>query len=235
MVDAVHAAGLRLALWHTPYLEKGSPDLPEAMQKGYFPVKSGLLLNGWSEPLDFSNPAALALWQKRLDSYIQLGIEGFKLDYGEDLVPALGASRNIWQLRDGSDERTAHYQYQLQYHQTYAQLLQKTGGQRTGTAALQFLKIGSSARATGMGESFVAVSDDISSLHWNPAGLVAFKENGMTFSYTQWFLPESDGDGPQRCCRPSTLQQEHRVNAGIHEPNTGALGDPIVIRFTNCG
>ena len=134
MVDAIHAAGLRLALWHTPYLEKGSPDLPEAMQKGYFPVKSGLLLNGWSEPLDFSNPKAVALWQKRLDSYIQLGIEGFKLDYGEDLVPALGASRNIWQLRDGSDERTAHYQYQLQYHQTYAQLLPKTGGFLLGRA-----------------------------------------------------------------------------------------------------
>lgn len=91
-------------------------------------------LNGWSEPLDFSNPAALALWQKRLDSYIQLGIEGFKLDYGEDLVRAGRVSRSIWQLRDGSDERTAHYQYQLQYHQTYAQLLPKTGGLSLGRA-----------------------------------------------------------------------------------------------------
>ncbi|MBS1550993.1 MAG: PorV/PorQ family protein [Bacteroidetes bacterium] len=71
---------------------------------------------------------------------------------------------------------------------SFAQLFPNLGGQRTGTAALQFLKIGSSARATGMGESFVAVSNDISSLHWNPAGLVAFKENGMTFSYTQWFV-----------------------------------------------
>lgn len=69
-----------------------------------------------------------------------------------------------------------------------AQLFPNLGGQRTGTATFQFLKIGNTARATGMGESFVAVSDDITSLQWNPAGLVSFKENGITASYTQWFI-----------------------------------------------
>lgn len=69
-----------------------------------------------------------------------------------------------------------------------AQLFPNLGGQRTGTASFQFLKIGATARATGMGESFVAVSDDITSLQWNPAGLVSFKENGITASYTQWFV-----------------------------------------------
>lgn len=69
-----------------------------------------------------------------------------------------------------------------------AQLFPNLGGQRTGTTSLQFLKIGNGARATGMGEAFVAVSNDISSLQWNPAGLVAFKENGITASYTQWFV-----------------------------------------------
>lgn len=71
---------------------------------------------------------------------------------------------------------------------SFAQLFPNLGGQRTGTASMQFLKIGATARATGMGESFVAVSDDITSLQWNPAGLVSFKENGITASYTQWFV-----------------------------------------------
>ncbi len=71
---------------------------------------------------------------------------------------------------------------------SFAQLFPNLGGQRTGTASLQFLKIGTTARATGMGESFVAVADDITSLQWNPAGLVSFKENGITASYTQWFV-----------------------------------------------
>lgn len=71
---------------------------------------------------------------------------------------------------------------------SFAQLFPNLGGQRTGTASLQFLKIGNGARATGMGETFVAVSNDISSLQWNPAGLVAFKDNGLTVSHTEWFV-----------------------------------------------
>ncbi|CAN5634193.1 type IX secretion system outer membrane channel protein PorV [soil metagenome] len=70
----------------------------------------------------------------------------------------------------------------------YSQLLPNLGGQRTGTSSLQFLKIGNGARSTGMGESYVAVSDDISSLHWNPAGLTQFQENGFMASHTQWFV-----------------------------------------------
>lgn len=71
---------------------------------------------------------------------------------------------------------------------SFGQLFPNLGGQRTGTASLQFLKIGNGARATGMGETFVAVSNDITSLQYNPAGLVSFKENGITASYTQWFV-----------------------------------------------
>ncbi|MBN1634625.1 MAG: PorV/PorQ family protein [Ignavibacteria bacterium] len=71
---------------------------------------------------------------------------------------------------------------------SFAQLIPNLGGQKTGTSSLQFLKIGHGARSAGMAETFVAVSDDISSLFWNPAGLVAFKENGLTMSHTEWFI-----------------------------------------------
>lgn len=70
----------------------------------------------------------------------------------------------------------------------FAQLIPNLGGQRTGTSSLQFLKIGNSARSGGMGETFVAISDDMSALFYNPAGLVLFKENGMIFSHTEWFV-----------------------------------------------
>ena len=70
----------------------------------------------------------------------------------------------------------------------YSQLIPNLGGQRVGTSSLQFLKIGNGARGTGMGETFVAVSDDISALYWNPAGLVLFEENGVMFSHTMWFV-----------------------------------------------
>jgi len=70
----------------------------------------------------------------------------------------------------------------------YAQLIPNLGGQRVGTSSFQFLKIGTNARGTGMGETFVAVSDDISSLNYNPAGLVLSSDNGVTFTHTQWFV-----------------------------------------------
>ena len=38
-------------------------------------------------------------------------------------------------------------------------------------AAVLFLRIAPGARSAGMGEAFVAVADDASATHWNPAGL----------------------------------------------------------------
>ncbi len=39
------------------------------------------------------------------------------------------------------------------------------------TSAVLFLRIAAGARAAGMGEAFVAVADDATATHWNPAGL----------------------------------------------------------------
>jgi len=57
---------------------------------------------------------------------------------------------------------------------------------KTGTAALQFLKLGVDARAVGMGEAYTAVTDDISSVWWNPAGLSPALKNQAFFSHTNW-------------------------------------------------
>lgn len=57
---------------------------------------------------------------------------------------------------------------------------------KTGTAGLQFLKIGIDARAIGMGEAYTAVTDDISSVYWNPAGLALKSQNQVMFAHTEW-------------------------------------------------
>ncbi|MBE2219783.1 MAG: UPF0164 family protein, partial [Ignavibacteria bacterium] len=71
---------------------------------------------------------------------------------------------------------------------SYSQLIPQLGNQRAGTSSLQFLKIGVGGRATGMGETFVAVSNDITALYWNPAGLMQFEENGVHFSHNEWLV-----------------------------------------------
>ncbi len=54
-----------------------------------------------------------------------------------------------------------------------------------GTTAADILNIPVGARAIGMGESYVAQADDLSSLYWNPAGLALMQERQASFSYNQ--------------------------------------------------
>lgn len=72
-------------------------------------------------------------------------------------------------------------------HSSWGQLFPNLGGQRVGTSAAQFLKIGIGARAMALGEAYVAVANDASALHWNPAGISQFSSNEVVFSYNRWF------------------------------------------------
>ncbi len=60
------------------------------------------------------------------------------------------------------------------------------GQQRTGTASATFLKIAVGARATALGESFVAVANDPTAIYWNPAGLASLQRQEVTFSHIEW-------------------------------------------------
>jgi len=73
-------------------------------------------------------------------------------------------------------------------HELAAQLVPNLGGQRVGISAFQFLKLGVGARGVGMGESFVAVVNDASSLYWNPAGLVQGGEDEVMASHTEYVV-----------------------------------------------
>lgn len=133
MIKALHDAGLRVSLWHTPYVapashaEASTSLHEEALEKGYFPPRSGTLLNKWGAPIDFTNPDAYAWWQKNIRRYTDLGIEGFKLDFAEDVIASFYGSRSFWQFHDGQTERTMHYGYTKLYHQVYAQTLPASG------------------------------------------------------------------------------------------------------------
>lgn len=72
--------------------------------------------------------------------------------------------------------------------QAEGQLIPNLGGQRAGISAFQFLKLGAGARGIGMGETFVAVANDVSALYWNPAGLTQFTQNEVIFAHTEYVV-----------------------------------------------
>jgi hypothetical protein len=56
---------------------------------------------------------------------------------------------------------------------------------RAGTA---FLKIDTSARATALGGAYTAVSDDATSLRYNPAGLSRAQKRELSATHSEWLL-----------------------------------------------
>lgn len=135
MLEALHEAGLRYGVWQAPYTADSSNADPAptqrayAIQHGFFPPTTGILLNPWSVPIDLTDPDAYQWWQTNLATYTQgFGVEGFKLDYAEDVVVGLSGQRTPWAFADGEDERTMHYTYQMLYHQVHRDLLGPGGG-----------------------------------------------------------------------------------------------------------
>jgi len=57
---------------------------------------------------------------------------------------------------------------------------------KVGTAGAQFLELGVSARAIGMGDAFLAISDDASAVYYNPAGLTQIAEREAVFTHVSY-------------------------------------------------
>jgi hypothetical protein len=57
---------------------------------------------------------------------------------------------------------------------------------KVGTAGAQFLEVGVSARAIGMGDAFLATSDDASAVYYNPAGLTQIANREVMFTHVSY-------------------------------------------------
>ncbi len=56
-----------------------------------------------------------------------------------------------------------------------------------GSTGLAFLKLGVGARAIALGDAYVAVGGDASSIYWNPAGLVDVENMDFVLMHSEWF------------------------------------------------
>jgi len=120
MIRALRDQGLRTCLWIHPYVPAGTALYEEGRTKGYFvrrrpphddeisPVQeafSGAELAA----IDFTNPAATAWFQAKLDALLDMGVAVFKSDFGEQApVDAIYA--------DGRSGLELHNLYPLLYN-----------------------------------------------------------------------------------------------------------------------
>lgn len=77
---------------------------------------------------------------------------------------------------------------------------------KVGMSGGQFLKVGHGARASAMAGSISAITNDLSSVFWNPAGIAELPSVSVEFDYTSWLaginhnfaavgIPVGDGFG----------------------------------------
>lgn len=72
----------------------------------------------------------------------------------------------------------------LAYHPSLGQFVKNVS--KVGTTAAPFLEIEAGSRALGMGGAFVAVSNDVTALYWNPAGIARLKKSEAMFDHADW-------------------------------------------------
>jgi len=63
-----------------------------------------------------------------------------------------------------------------------------SNGKNVGTTAAAFLEIGAGARAQAMGGAYVSISEDATSMYWNPAGIGDVSGVEIVVSHTNWIF-----------------------------------------------
>jgi hypothetical protein len=66
------------------------------------------------------------------------------------------------------------------------QILAQSKPYRVGTTTASFLEIGAESVGSAMGDAYVSVARDLSSVYWNPAGLSYMTLNEARFAYQPW-------------------------------------------------
>ncbi|MEN8191188.1 MAG: PorV/PorQ family protein [Bacteroidota bacterium] len=63
----------------------------------------------------------------------------------------------------------------------------KAGETKVGTSAANFMKIEVGARASALGGAFVSISNDLTSMYWNPAGLANYNSISAQIEHLQLY------------------------------------------------
>ena len=127
MLRRLKARGLRICVWINPYIAQRSRLFDEGREAGYLLQTTGgdvWQCDVWQAGMalvDFTNPDAREWYASKLDALLDVGVDSFKTDFGEE-VPTDVA----W--FDGSDPVLMHNYYTHLYNGTVFERLEKRRG-----------------------------------------------------------------------------------------------------------
>lgn len=149
LMQTLASLGYRVIFWSTPFLDSvaaGAQPANEAerlylqaAERRYlvraangdpyvsptrFFSPSGMS-DAYGALVDFSAPGASRFFEDTLRHTIELGGRGYKLDYGEDILPELAGRRPGFRFADGQSERTQRSLFPQGYHGAYRAALDR--------------------------------------------------------------------------------------------------------------
>lgn len=140
VIQTLNDEGFAFMLWSTPYIDSDDPVLADAFSEGdekkYFvknPQGNTQLVpfndaGGGVGMIDWTFPEAVTWYKENfIKKMVRMGTEGFKLDYGEEIVPALGPIVLQFRFHDGSDQTTMHMIRSNLYARTYKEAIEEEG------------------------------------------------------------------------------------------------------------
>jgi alpha-D-xyloside xylohydrolase len=136
LIADLNARGYHVLFWSTPYVgleDELAADRAEGAANDFFVTNEGggVLDYPWQDGpgamVDFTRPGATEFWQERIARVVDRGARGFKLDFGEEIVPDIGGSI-VPMLLAAGDNSSLHRRYQEHYHRAYLGALPEGDG-----------------------------------------------------------------------------------------------------------
>ncbi len=148
VIAQLHALGIHPLVYFRPFVgqeaigQEEAPAFDEAIDDGYV-ARTGsgapyVFTDNFGSPaglIDFTNPAAVKWWDARIDAALELGADGFMLDFGEQVQPGMRFS-------DGSTGAQMHNRYPVIYQRVTREAVEAYESLHPGRAIFFFTRSG---------------------------------------------------------------------------------------------
>ncbi|MBI5528044.1 MAG: glycoside hydrolase family 31 protein [Deltaproteobacteria bacterium] len=184
MIEHIHERGMKFILWICPWAVGDLED--EATEKGY--IIENPFAGDPGKLLDLSNPEVVDWWQAHLLDVLADGVDGFKLDRGDEKPPDGEFVKGKYS--DGMDFREGHNRYPLLYAKAVRGALDRTG--RPDLWAFE------RPAWTGTAQYLTTYGGDIEGREWALRAAIIAQQRTAALNFPIWgsdtcgYFPQSD-------------------------------------------